>query len=123
MESFRNPKFVERYEDVVFDLQTPIRTTVANNESQIKNGYRFVADNTGEVSPFDWYNARLETVFKVVLLATGNDIAIDDHNGMVNGSHSLINEIIVNMNGVQVYNCNYANHCVNIKNLLEYDRS
>ena len=123
MESFRNPKFVERYEDVVFDLQTPLNTTVANGASQIKTGYRFVADNAGEVSPFDWYNARLETDFKVVKIADGGNLAADDHNGIVNGSHSLINEITVNINGIQVYNCNYANHCVNIKNLLEYDRS
>ena len=123
MESFRNPKFVQRYEDVVFDLQTPLKTTIANNAHQIKTGYRFVADNAGEVAPFDWYNARLETDFKVELLANGGNIAIDDHNGIVNGSHSLINEITINVNGLKVYNCTFANHCVNIKNLLEYDSS
>lgn len=26
-------------------------------------------------------------------------------------------------NGIEVYSCNYANHCVNIKNLLEYNPS
>lgn len=26
-------------------------------------------------------------------------------------------------NGREVYSCNYANHCVNIKNLLEYNPS
>ena len=30
-----------------------------NNRSQKKDGYRFVVDNTGEVTPFDWYNARI----------------------------------------------------------------
>ena len=53
MESFRNPKFVERYEDVSFDLETPLITQVANGAHQIKNNYRFVADNSGEVAPFD----------------------------------------------------------------------
>ena len=42
---------------------------------------------------------------------------------MVNGSHSLIKKIIVKVNGVPVYECGNANHCVNIKNLLEYNRS
>ena len=55
MESFRNPDFVERYEDVIFDLETPIVTTIANGASQKKKDYKFV----GEVSPFDWYNARI----------------------------------------------------------------
>ena len=59
MESFRNPDFVERYEDVIFDLETPIVTTIANGASQKKKDYKFVADNSGEVSPFDWYNARI----------------------------------------------------------------
>ena len=123
MESFRNPKFVQRYEDVSFDLETPLQTVIANNAHQIKTGYRFIADNSGEVAPFDWFNARLETDFKVVLLANGGNIALEDHNGIVNGSHSLINEITININGIQVYNCTNANHCVNIKKLLEYDSS
>ena len=54
MESFRNPDFVERYEDVIFDLDTPIVTAVANGASQKKEGYKFFADNSGEVVPFDW---------------------------------------------------------------------
>ena len=123
MESFRNPKFVERYEDVSFDLETPLITQVANGAHQKKTGYRFVADNSGEVAPFDWYNARFETDFKLELLADGGDIALNDHNGMVNGSHSIIKDIIVKVNGLSVYECESANHSVNIKNLLEYDRS
>ena len=27
MKSFRNPKYLERYEDVIFDLEQPINTT------------------------------------------------------------------------------------------------
>ena len=64
MESFRNPDFVERYEDVVFDLETPI-TLPGNNAEQKKGEYRLVADNSGEVAPFDWYNARIIVNFKV----------------------------------------------------------
>ena len=42
MKSFRDPKYVERYEDVIFDLETALNTTVANNAHQKKDGYRFV---------------------------------------------------------------------------------
>ena len=31
MKSFRDPKYDERYEDVVFDLETALNTTVANS--------------------------------------------------------------------------------------------
>lgn len=123
MQSFRDPKYVERYEDVVFDLETPLLTNVVNNANQRKTGYRFVADNSGEVAPFDWYNARFEVDFNVELLADGGNIAVDDHNGIVNGSHSFIKELNVKVNGIQVYDNNNANHSTNIRNLLEYDTS
>ena len=122
MESFRNPDFVERYEDVIFDLETPIVTTIANGTSQKKKDYKFVADNSGEVSPFDWYNARIIVDFKVFLLADGANIAANDHNGIVNGLHSLINNLKVELNGQKIYDCDNCNQAVNIKNLLDYTR-
>ena len=123
MNYFRDPKYVERYEDVIFDLETALNTTVANNAHQKKDGYRFVVDNSGEVTPFDWYNARISLDFKVVLLANGGNIAVADHNGIVNGSYSLLKHFDIKLNGKKVYDCNDANHAVNIKNLLEYSPS
>ena len=65
MNSFRNPKYVERYEDVYFELATPLNIgNPGNDRSQKKDGDRFVADNTGEVTPFDWYNSRNLLVLK-----------------------------------------------------------
>ena len=120
MKAFRNSKYLERYEDVFFELETPLNPAApANNESQKKTGYRFVVDNTGEVTPFDWYSARISMTFKVQTMANGN-VAADDHNGIVNGSHSFINNFDVKLNGRKVYDYNDANHAVNIKNLLEY---
>lgn len=58
--------------------------------------------------------------FKVNLFANGNDIELDDHNGIVNGSNAFIKKLTILENGREVYSCNYANHCVNIKNVLEY---
>ena len=41
--------------------------------------------------------------------------------GIVNGSNSIIEKLSIMANGRDVYSCNYANHVVNIKNLLEYN--
>ena len=123
MKSFRNPKYLERYEDVVYDLEQALDTASANNAYQTKTDLRFISDNTGESTPFDWYNARLSMDFKVNKLANGANIAVDDHNGIVNGSNSFIQKLSIKANGRDVYSCNYANHVVNIKNLLEYSPS
>ena len=123
MKSFRNPKYLERYEDVVFDLEQALAAP-GNNAHQTKTGHRFVADNTGEATPFDWYNARFSVDFKVNQLAAGADIDADgDQMGIVNGSSSLIEKLSILANGRDVYSYNYANHIVNIKNLLEYNPS
>ena len=122
MKSFRNPEYLERYEDVVFDLEQALATP-ANNANQTKVGHRFIADNTGETTPFDWYNARFSVDFKVQLL-DGTDFNNNNNNsGIVNGSNSLIEKLSILANGRDVYSCNYANHVVNIKNLLEYNPS
>ena len=122
MESYRNPKYVERLEDVIFELETPLNTVVALNRSQKKDGYRFVVDNAGEETPFDWFNARIGVSFKVNKMDNTN-IAAEDHNGIVNSIHSLIKNFDIKLNGKKVYDCNDANHSVNIKNLLEYSPS
>ena len=115
---FRNSSYVERYEDVIFNLETPLDATVTLNQK--KDGYRFVVDNTNSTSPFDFYNVRISVDFKVVLRANGGNIGLADHNGIVNSAHSFINNFKVNLNGKKVYDLNDANQCVNIKNLLEY---
>ena len=123
MKSFRNPEYLERYEDVVFDLEQALATP-GNGAHQTKVGHRFVADNTGEATPFDWYNARFSVDLKVNQLAAGANIDADgDQMGIVNGSNSLIEKLTILANGRDVYSCNYVNHVVNIKNLLEYNPS
>ena len=123
MNSFRNPEFLERYEDVVFELEQALATP-ANNARQIKTGYRIIADNTGEITPFDWYNARFSVDFKVNRLNGNNFTNTNDPNtALVNGSSSFIKKLSILANGKDVYNCNYANHIINIKNLLEYNPS
>ena len=123
MKSFRTPRYLERYEDVVFDLENRLEINPNDTEHQDRDGLRIVADNSGETTPFDWYNARLSVNFKVDKLSNHAPIANTDTTGTVNGSYSLIKKIQVKAEGREVYDCDYANHCVNIKNLLEYNPS
>ena len=120
MKSFRTPRYLERYEDVVFDLENRLKINPNNTQHQNRDGLKIVADSSGETTPFDWYNARFSVNFKVNKLADGANIALNDNIGTVNGSNSLIKKIQVR---AEVYDCDYANHCVNIKNLLEYNPS
>ena len=123
MKSFRTPRYLERYEDVVFDLENRLETNPLDTQHQNRDILKIVADNSGETTPFDWYNARLSVNFKVDKLADHAALALNDNIGTVNGSHSLIKKIQVRAEGVQIYDCDYANHSVNIKNLLEYNPS
>ena len=92
---FRNPKYVERIEDILHNLETTLVTAnPANNASQKKKNHRFVADNTNSMPPSDWYNARISMSFKVKKM-DGTNIAANDSNGIANGIHSLIKDIKV----------------------------
>ena len=123
MKSFRAPQYLERYEDVVFDTEQALAVNPNDTQYQKGDGIKIVADNTGETTPFDWYNARLSVDFKVDKLADHAALTATNHNGMVNGSNTLIKKLNVTANGRPVYDCDYANHCVNVKNLLEYNPS
>ena len=123
MKSFRTPRYLERYKDIVFDLENRLEINPNDTQHQNRDGLKIVADNSGETTPFDWYNARLSVNFKVDKLADHAAIALNDNIGTVNGSNSLIKKIQVRAEGREVYDCDYANHCVNIKNLLEYNPS
>ena len=122
MKSFRNPKYLERYEDVVFNLENPINIAPANNIVQVRSNLKFTADNTGEETPFDWYNARIALDFKVeqhdgtdfVIGANVNDDNIlaaslaqitayeADQMGVVNGANSFISRLSVLANGKEL---------------------
>ena len=57
------------------------------------------------------------------MLANGGNIAVADYNRIVNGSSSFLKHFDIKLNGKKVYDCNDANHAVNIKNLLGYSPS
>ena len=123
MKSFRAPRYLERYEDAVFDTEQALDVNPANTQYQKREVIKIVADNTVETTPFDWYNARLSVDFKINKLADSRALRNDDIVSMVNGSNTLIKKLNVTANGRPVYDCHYANHSVNVKNLLEYNPS
>ena len=122
MTNYRNSKLIERYEDVVFELETALNVNVANDAHQTKTNHRFVVDNSGESTPFDWYHPRLNLDITLEKTADGANVAADDHNGIVNSAFALIKKLNVKMNGVDVYDCSDANQATNIKNLIEYSQ-
>ena len=111
MKSFRD------HEDLIFDLEQPL-IIPTNNNYQNRGNCKFVVDRKS----LDWYNARLSMNFESTKL-TGNNIIINDKNGIVNGASSFVKKISFSINGREIYQCNSANHVVNIKNLLEYNPS
>ena len=104
-------------EDLVFDLEQPL-IIPSNNNYQNRGNFKFVVDGKS----LDWYNARLSMYFKLTKI-NGNNVIINDKNGIVNGANSFIKKISFSINGREVYQCNSANHVVNIKNLIEFDNS
>ena len=104
-------------EDLVFELEQPL-INPTNNNHQNRGNFKFVVDR----KTLDWYNARLSMNFKLTKL-TGNNVIINDKNGIVNAASSFVKKISFSTNGKEVYQCNYANHVVNIKNLIEYNPS
>ena len=104
-------------EDLVFNLEQPL-IIPSNNNYQNRGNFKFVVDGKS----LDWYNARLSMYFKLTKL-NGVNVNINDNNGIVNGASSFVKKISFSINGRKVYQCNSANHVVNIKNLLEYDTS
>ena len=120
--NYRHSKLIERYEDIVFELETALNVNLVGNAHQTKSNHRFVVDNSGETTPFDWYHARLNMNITLEKLADGGNVAADDGNGIVNSAFALIKKLNVKMNGVDVYDCSDANQATNIKNLLEYSQ-
>ena len=104
-------------EDLVFDLEQPLIIPTDNNY-QNRGNFKFVVEGES----LDWYNARLSLYFKLTKL-TGHNVIINDKNGIVNGASSFVKKISFIINGREVYQCNSANHVVNIKNLPEFDTS
>ena len=62
--SFRSSKYCERYEFVLNRLVDTIKQPGAN-QYQDKTGYTFIVSNTNDNKQLDWYNAKIELLYKV----------------------------------------------------------
>ena len=119
--TFRSSQYCKRYEYVSFDLQNPIRTP-ANNQFEKKSGYRFVVDSSGETHPFDWHNPYFSVDWKLTKM-DNTGYGANDRVATVNSGFSLINQLKVDFNGVNVLDTPGVNHAINVKNLTELSSS
>ena len=114
--AFRSPENVQRNELVRFQLESNIRAP-ANTTEQQKNGYKFVINDRNTF--YDWFNAFFEVRFKLDLKANGGDNA-DARTTIINGSHSLINHLVIKSAGKIIYDTDNLHLVTFAKNLLEY---
>ena len=112
--AFRSNEYLQRNELVRFQLDDVIRIP-ANNEHQVKNGYKFTIDDRS--SFYDWYNAYFEVQFQLQKLADGVGYAAADRITVINGSHSLINHIMIKTSGKIVCDTNNLHKVTFAKNL------
>ena len=117
---YKKGDFLERYEEVVYDLQNPIKLP-ANGAFQNKNAYKFYVDSTGEVSASnDWYNSYLEIEVEVNKKSDGTTYAAGDNIAFASDTYSIIRELNVKYGGVQVIDTPNLNESVAIRNKAEY---
>ena len=118
--AFRSSQNCERYDYVSVDLQRPIKLP-ANNNNQVKTGYKFAVDSTHDINPIDWYNAYFELDFKITEMDNTN-YAADDDISIINGGFGIIDEFSVDFDGVKVLDSQKTNHAMNIKNLVDFTK-
>ena len=116
--AFRSSQNCKRYEYVSYKLDTPIELP-ANNDNQEKNNYKFSVDSTHSSAPMDWYNAFFELDLKITEM-DNTAYGAGDNASIINGGFSIINQITVDFDGVQVLNSQRTNHALNIKNLTDF---
>ena len=120
--SFRDPKYVERGEDVVFDLKNHL-VNPANNTHQPVTGYRFIVDSSSDVTTYDWYSVRISAKIIVRVAANAGALAAGDRQGIVNGTRTFLKKFNVLINGVQVCSNSEADLSTNVLNLVEYSKA
>ena len=115
--SFRTNANLQRYEYVRFHLDNVIEQP-ANNQSQKKTGYRFTINDRSTM--FDYFNGYFEVTKELQKVADGTGYAQADRITMINGSHSLIKNMVIKSSGKIVYESDNLHRITNVKNLLEY---
>ena len=90
----------------------------ANVQHQQKDGYKFTINDRS--SFYDWYNAYFEVQFQVQKLADGAAFGNGELVTIINGAHSLINQMTIRSAGKIVYDTSNLHKVTFVKNLLEY---
>ena len=117
---YKQGDFLERYDEVIYDLQNPIKLP-ANGATQNKSSYKFYVDSTDEVTvPNDWYNSYLEIDVEVNKKANGTTYAAADNITFASDAYSIIRELNVKYGGVQVIDTPNVHESVVIRNKAEY---
>ena len=115
--SFRTEDNLQRYEYVRFHLDNPTDQP-ANNQSQKKTDYRFTINDRSTF--FDFYNGYIEVTKELQKRADGSGFAQADRITIINGSHSIIKQMVIKSSGKIVHTCDNLHGITNVKNLLEY---
>ena len=115
--AFKTSEYAQRYELVRFQLDNPI-VTPNNGQHQVKNGYKFTINDRS--SFYDWYNAYFEVQFQLQKLADGSAYPATDRISVINGAHSLINQMTIRSSAKIVYDTSNLHKVVFVRNLLEY---
>ena len=115
--AFRTSNELQRYEMVEF-YPNDIIEQPGNNNSQKKTGYKFTINDRSTF--FDYFNGYFEVTKELQKKADGAGFAAADRISIINGSHSLINHMVIKSGGKIVYDSDNIHKIVNLKNLLEY---
>ena len=115
--AFKTSNELQRYEMVEF-YPNDIIEQPGNNNSQKKTGYKFTINDRSTF--FDYFNGYFEVTKELQKKADGAGFAAADRISIINGSHSLINHMVIKSGGKIVYDSDNIHKIVNLKNLLEY---
>ena len=102
---------------VRFQLDNQIVAPAAG-QHQVKNGYKFTINDRS--SFYDWYNAYFEVQFQLQKLADGTAYAAANRIAIINGAHSLINQMTIRSSAKIVCDTSNLHKVVFVRNLLEY---
>ena len=100
-----------------YHLDDVIRLPI-DGQHQTKNGYKFTINDRSAF--YDWYNAYLEVQFQLQVLADGNGYADASRITVINGSHSLIDHMMIKSASKIVYDTDNLHKVATVKNILEY---
>ena len=115
---FRTSERLQSYQKIQFPLDNIIDTNVANGNSQKKDGYKFTINDRSTL--YDFYNGYFEFDMELQKKADGAGYRAADRITIINGSHSLIKNLMIKSSGKKVYESLNVHRITNVKNLLEY---